>query len=93
MLNVKIVYLSVRSGRYMNKQNISNVDLTYEEALLELEEIIESFESNEHTLDEAVLKFERGQILAAYCSKLLNEAELKINTIMEDNLIEFSESL
>ena len=92
MLDGIIVYLFVRLGRYMNEQNLSIIDLTYEDALLELEEIIKSLESNQHTLDEAVFKFERGQILAAYCSKLLNEAELKINTIMEDNLVEFSES-
>jgi len=67
--------------------DLSNIDLTYEEALEILEETINSLETNEHSLDEALNKFEQGQILATYCLKLLTEAELKIRSIMEEHKI------
>ncbi|MFO7943760.1 MAG: exodeoxyribonuclease VII small subunit [Anaerolineales bacterium] len=59
--------------------------LTYEEALGELEEIVEELERGERDLQDTLRYFERGQELASYCLSLLDEAELKVEEIIEDD--------
>ena len=66
--------------------------LTYEQALNELESIVLKLESDGHSLDEALAMFERGQILAQHCSQLLEQAELKIQTLSGEELIDFDPS-
>lgn len=60
-------------------------ELTYEEALGELEEIVEELERGERDLQVTLRYFERGQELASYCLSLLDEAELKVEEIIEDD--------
>jgi exodeoxyribonuclease VII small subunit len=60
--------------------------LTYEQAFAELETIVAELESEEHTLDEAIARFERGQALAKHCADLLDRAELKVRQISGDDL-------
>jgi len=69
-------------------------DLTYEEALAELEEIVAALEgdSSQNPLEEAIKLFERGQALAARCSVLLEAAELKVKQVAGDEIIPFEES-
>ena len=55
--------------------------LSYEQAMAEMEEIIQKMESNQLTLDEALAFFERGQALAKRCADLLNQAELKVRQL------------
>ncbi len=62
----------------------------YEDALAQLEEIVAVLESGEHSLDEAVALFERGQALARHCSALLDQAELKVKQLSGENLVDFS---
>jgi exonuclease VII small subunit len=52
-------------------------ELSYEEALAELEDSIKLFE--------------RGQALAARCGALLEAAELKVKKVAGDDLIPFEE--
>ena len=59
-------------------------DLTYEKAIAELEDVVAALESNERTLQETLALFERGQALAEYCLGLLDEAELKVETLMDE---------
>jgi exodeoxyribonuclease VII small subunit len=63
-------------------------ELTYEEALGELEEIVEELERGERDLQVTLKYFERGQELASYCLSLLDEAELKVEEIIEDDEID-----
>ena len=56
-------------------------DMTFEEAFGELERIVSRLESGQLTLEESLRLFERGQALAAACSRKLDEAELKIDQI------------
>lgn len=64
-------------------------DLTYEQALNELEGIIQDLETGEHALEETLAMFERGQALAKHCTKLLEEAELKVQELSGENLVDF----
>jgi exodeoxyribonuclease VII small subunit len=58
--------------------------LPYEQAFQELEAVVRQLESGEQPLEEALALFERGQRLAGRCSELLEEAELKLKTLVED---------
>ncbi len=55
--------------------------LSFEEAFKELEENVSKLEGGELSLEESLALYERGQALAAYCGKMLDEAELKIEEL------------
>lgn len=59
-------------------------DLTFEQAFAELEESVRALERGDLPLEESLVLYERGQELAAYCAKLLDEAELKVQQIEAD---------
>jgi len=56
-------------------------DLSFEEALQELEQIVARLEREKLSLNESLALFERGQNLGNYCSRLLEEAELKVSQL------------
>ncbi len=64
-------------------------DLTYEEAFDELESIVAGLEGEQATLEEAMQLFERGQALVKRCGALLEQAELKVQTLSTNGLDEF----
>ncbi|MAL63886.1 MAG: exodeoxyribonuclease VII small subunit [Rhizobiales bacterium] len=59
-------------------------DLDFEEAMDQLNEIIQGLESGEVKLSESVDKFELGSELVKHCKKLLDDAETRINAIKID---------
>jgi exodeoxyribonuclease VII small subunit len=67
-------------------------ELSYEEALVELEEIVSALEGEQNQLEEAIKLFERGQALAARCGVLLEAAELKVKQVVGDELLPFEDS-
>ena len=64
-------------------QNISIQNLSFEQALQELEMIVKKIDSGEETLESAITSFERGSELTKHCQTKLNEAKLKIEKIMQ----------
>ena len=74
------------------KAEKSMEELTYEEALAELEEIVSALEGEQSQLDESIKLFERGQALAAHCGRLLEAAELKVKQVAGEELIPFEET-
>ena len=68
-------------------------ELTYEEALAELEGIVETLEGDatRSQLEEAIKLFERGQALAARCTTLLEAAQLKVKQVAGDEVSTFEE--
>jgi exodeoxyribonuclease VII small subunit len=62
--------------------------LTYEEAFAELIALVEALESDEHPLDETMRLFERGQTLSRRCTVLLDNAELKVQQVNGENLVD-----
>jgi exodeoxyribonuclease VII small subunit len=66
-------------------------ELTYEEALAELEEIVAALEGEQNQLEAAIQLFERGQALAARCGVLLEAAELKVKQVAGDAILPFEE--
>jgi len=59
-------------------------EIKFEEALEKLEKITEELENGNLGLDEMIKKFEEGVQLFKLCKKKLQEAELKIEKLMEE---------
>lgn len=56
---------------------------TFEESLAELEKIASKLEGGDLGLDEAIKEFEKGIKLSKECSEKLDEAEKKINILVQ----------
>ncbi len=64
-------------------QSPSTQNMSFEEALKELESIVKKIDSGEETLDAAIQAFERGSELKKHCQAKLDEAKLKIEKIIQ----------
>lgn len=66
-------------------------DLSFEESLEKLEEIVEKLESGDVPLDDAIDEFKKAMDLVKLCDDKLNSAEEAIAKIVQDNdeIIEF----
>jgi exodeoxyribonuclease VII small subunit len=63
--------------------------LSYEEALQELEKIVQKLEAEQMTLEESINLYDRGQQLVYHCSSLLERAELRVQQIENQKLVPF----
>ncbi|UCC93815.1 MAG: exodeoxyribonuclease VII small subunit [Thermoplasmata archaeon] len=59
-------------------------EMSYEDSLERLEEIVGRLESGQLPLDESLRLFEEGTRLTKVCQKRLTEAELRIERLMAD---------
>ena len=59
-------------------------DMTFEQAMERLEEIVSLLESGKCTLDDSMKLFEEGTALTAFCTDSLKTAEQKIITLTAD---------
>jgi exodeoxyribonuclease VII small subunit len=66
-------------------------NLTYEEAMTELEGIVESLESEQNPLEDSMKLFERGQALVMHCGALLEAAQLKVQKLVGETVSPFEE--
>lgn len=57
----------------------------FEDALQELETIVERMEDGEPSLEESLKLFERGMDLTRACQKALDDAEQRIQTLSESD--------
>ncbi|MCW5876255.1 MAG: exodeoxyribonuclease VII small subunit [Anaerolineales bacterium] len=56
-------------------------NLSYEQALQELEEVVRQLEGELGDLDASVNLYARGQALAAHCAQLLEKAQLHVRQL------------
>jgi exodeoxyribonuclease VII small subunit len=56
---------------------------TFEQALAELEALVERMEAGELPLEESLKQFERGVELTRLCQKSLADAEQKVQIVLE----------
>ena len=59
-------------------------ELSFEEAMNNLEEIVANLEKGELSLDESVENFKKGMELSNYCNELLDKAEKSITVLTKD---------
>lgn len=64
-------------------ETMKEKELTFEEAMENLEKVVTELESGELSLDESVNHFQKGMELSNYCSKLLENAEKTISILVE----------
>ncbi|MBI3019510.1 MAG: exodeoxyribonuclease VII small subunit [Deltaproteobacteria bacterium] len=58
-------------------------DLPFEKSLEKLEGMVKKLESGELSLEDSVKAFEEGVQLAAHCGKKLDEAEKKVEILLQ----------
>lgn len=57
--------------------------LSFEDALAELEQIVRGLESGQQKLEDAISAYERGAALRKHCEAKLAEAEARVAAIVE----------
>ena len=62
--------------------------LTFEEAMMELEKLVDSLDQGDVSLDDAIAAYDRGSQLKDYCQKKLHEAKMKVETIQSSDNID-----
>ena len=68
----------------INDNNINN--LSFEEALEELENITETFEDGDSALENAVNLYNRGVLLKKHCEKKLKKEKKKIDEVKVNSI-------
>jgi exodeoxyribonuclease VII small subunit len=58
---------------------------SFEDALAELESLVDTLEKGELTLEQSLASFERGIKLTRTCQKALDEAEQKVRILTGDS--------
>lgn len=64
---------------------MDKIDLTYEEAIEELEQILQDLEEDNLTLKESMDKFKRGIKLYKYANEILKGMEGEIRLLVKDD--------
>jgi len=68
----------------MSDENKDIKEMTFEQALEQLETIVESLEQGNVPLDKSIAHYERGEALRNHCRELLKVAEDKVEKIRLD---------
>ena len=63
-------------------------EVNFEDALAELEHLVEQMETGELSLEDSLIAFERGVKLTRHCQSALKNAELKVKVLTEQNTLE-----
>ena len=66
----------------MNNKN----KISFEDALKDLEEIVETLNNDDLDLEKAIAAYEKGMELKKICEQRLKEAKLRIENIKEEKL-------
>ena len=64
---------------------MAGTKLTFEQSMSRLEEIVGKLEQGECGLDESLKLFEEGAKLAASCNQMLDQAEQKVDLLLNAN--------
>lgn len=60
-------------------------NLSFEDAMKNLEEVVSELESGDLSLDKSIEKFKKGIELSNYCNKLLEDAEKTVSILVEQS--------
>ncbi len=67
---------------YMSKKKSTTL---FEDSLAEIEQLVTQLEQGEISLEDSLKSFERGVTLTRICQKALQEAEQKVQILIEKN--------
>lgn len=65
------------------KASIDIAEMSFEDALAELEQIVKRLEEGKGKLDESISAYERGALLKKHCEKKLTQAQSRIDKIVK----------
>jgi len=68
------------------KSTKSDQELTFEEQMQRLEDIVEILDDGEASLDQMLLLYEEGMKRSQYCREYLEKAEQKVTLIQSRNI-------
>lgn len=80
-MSYKINDLPVNQLNFMPRKKST----LFEDSLEELEQLVEQMEQGEISLEESLKSFERGVKLTNTCQKALQDAEQKVQILLEKN--------
>ena len=63
---------------------MENTNISFEQAVKELEDIVRKLESGQVDLESAIKDYERGNQLRGICEQKLNDAKLKVENIIKN---------
>lgn len=78
------LFLWPRRGKMNKIENDTTSNLSYETAVTRLEEVVRLLEDEKMSLDRVLELYEEGSRLIKFCSKMLEQAELKIKVLDQD---------
>ena len=74
----------------MSKATAIKKNTSFQDAMSELESVVEKLESGDQSLEISLADFERGVALARHCKQSLHAVEQKVQLLMEDDkLVDF----
>ena len=73
----------------MNEQNKKIEELTFEEAMARLEQIVALLEKGEADLDGMLALYEEGSALMRRCNGLLEKAKRKVEAVNGEEIVPF----
>jgi exodeoxyribonuclease VII small subunit len=68
-------------GKCVTESQPDIAQMPFEDALTELEQIVDQLEKGAVSLDDSIKLYERGEALKTHCDKLLQNAEMRIEKI------------
>ena len=72
-------------------KNKSTDTLNFEEAMAEIESIVEKMESDEASLEGSLVAYKRGVELIQHCKKKLEVAQQQVKILEDSNLKDFDQ--
>jgi len=64
-----------------DRPSVPVTEMTFEQALKELESIVQELEAGKVDLEKSIERYERGEALKSHCERLLKEAEGRVERI------------
>lgn len=74
-----------RTVMFTRCENMKNSEMTYEQAVTRLEEIVALLEKKDTSLEDSIKLFEEGTKLAAFCNEKLATAKQKITELTKED--------
>lgn len=66
-------------------KNTEKKELSLEQAMARIEQILQILDSGQGTLDESLALFEEGTTLVRFCNEKLQQAKLRVKEVMAKN--------
>nr|WP_153662995.1 exodeoxyribonuclease VII small subunit [Shewanella intestini] len=80
-----MIYLVTREINGKNIVSKKPENISFEQSISELEQIVENLEQGDVSLDEALKQFEHGITLVRHSQTKLEQAQQKVSILLEDN--------